>query len=292
MSDAAAEFPEDIDPTADEELAEPDHEVSLEEIVHSLARLLPDRQELRWLSAEMPVAEALTVLQRARYSQAPVRQGARYLGVFSYRSFARAVTLVGSAGPLENLTVSDCLEQLPFASVHDRIEDIFDDLDRFDAVLVGSREEARGIVTVMDTLRYLFELANAYVLMQQIELGLRHAIRICVDEQGLAACVELAVVQKYKASGREPPQQLGDMDLTDLGAMITSRRTQEHFVRVFGPNTAVVKSLLNPLPPIRNDLFHFKRSLSVDDYERLATTRDWLFRKLENAEALPALGAV
>jgi hypothetical protein len=142
----------------------------------------------------------------------------------------------------------------------------------------------------MDTLRYLFELANAYVLMQQIELGLRHAIRICVDEQGLAECVELSVAQKYRASGREPPRQLGDMDLTDLGSMITSRRTQERFVRVFGANTAVVKSLLNPLPPIRNDLFHFKQSLSIDDYERLATTRDWLFGKLENAAAPPALG--
>ena len=146
-------------------------------------------------------AEALTVLQRAGYSQAPVRQGVRYVGVFSYRSFARAVTMVGSSVLLADLTVSDCLEQLPFASVDDKIEDIFDGLDKFDAVLVGSRENARGIVTVMDTLRYLFELANAYVLMQQIELGLRHGIRICVDERGLAQCVELAIAKKYEAFG-------------------------------------------------------------------------------------------
>ena len=293
VSDPAAELPEDdFDPTADEELADSDPDVSLDDIVHSLARLLPDGQELRWFEAQMSAAEALTTLQRAGYSQAPVRQGGRYLGVFSYRSFARAVTMVGSSGPLADLTVSDCLEQLPFASVADKIEDIFDGLDKFDAVLVGSREDARGIITVMDTLRYLFELANAYVLMQQIELGLRHAIRICVDGPGLAECVELVVAQKYKASGREPPQQLGDMDLTDLGSLITSRRTQDRFVPVFGANTALVKSLVDPLPPIRNDLFHFKRSLSIDDYERLATTRDWLFRKLENAEAPPALGAV
>jgi hypothetical protein len=50
--------------------------------------------------------------------------------------------------------------------------------------------------------------------------------------------------------------------------------------------------MVDPLPPIRNDLFHFKRSLSIDDYERLATTRDWLLRKLENAEARPVLGTV
>jgi hypothetical protein len=190
------------------------------------------------------------------------------------------------------LTVSDCLEQLPFASVDDKLEDIFDDLDRFDAVLVGSREHPGGIVTAMDTLRYLFELANAYVLMQQIELGLRHAIRICVDDRGLAECVELVVAKKYEALRRKPPTHLRDMDLSDLESLITSRRTQGRFTPVFGPNTALVKSLISPLPPIRNDLCHFKRSLSIDDYERLATTRDWLLRKLENAEARPSLGPV
>lgn len=283
---------DDFDPTADEELADSAHETSLGEIVHSLARLLPDDQVLDWFDADLLTSEALTRLQRAGYSQAPVRRGLRFVGVFSYRSFARAVTTVGSSGPLAELTVSDCLEQLPFASVDDKIEDIFDDLDKVDAVLVGSREDVRGIVTVMDTLRYLFELANAYVLMQQIELGLRHGIRICVDEAGLAECVELAIARKYEASGRKPPQQLGDMDLTDLGSLITSGRTRGRFVQVFGANTALVKSLIDPLPPIRNDLFHFRRSLSLDDYERLATTRDWLFRKLEDAEAPPALGAV
>jgi len=288
MSDAAAEtLEEDFDPTAEDDLAESEHELSLDEIVHSLARLLPDRQELQWFEAHTAVEEALTVLRRTGFSQAPVRQGNRYVGVFSYRSFARAVTLAGSSGPLSDLAVSDCLEQLQFATPDDKLEDIFDDLDRDDAVLVGSREDPRGIVTVMGTLRYLFELANAYVLMQQIELGLRHAIRICTNDQELAECVDLAVAQKYGASGREAPRRLGDMDLTDLIALLTSRRTKDRFARVFGANANLVKSLLDPLPPIRNDLFHFKRSLSVDDYERLATTRDWLIRKIQSAESPP-----
>src|SRR4051812_33963252 len=53
VSDPAAEFPEDSDPTADEELGESDREISLDEIVHSLARLLPDRQELQWFDAQL-----------------------------------------------------------------------------------------------------------------------------------------------------------------------------------------------------------------------------------------------
>ncbi len=209
MSDPAAGLPEDdFDPTANEELSDSESEISLEDIVHSLARLLPDGQELHWFDADFSAVQALALLQRAGYSQAPVRHGRRYLGVFSYRSFAHAVTVIGASGPLDELTVSDCLEQLPLASMNDKIDDIFEALDRFDAVLVGARRDIRGIVSVMDTLRYFFELANAYVLMQQIELGLRHAIRICVDQQTLAECIERAVARKYESSGRKPPEHL------------------------------------------------------------------------------------
>ncbi len=276
----------DFDPTAEADLAEIDDNVSLDEIVHSLSRLLPDSQDLMWFEADMAVDEALVALQRKGFSQTPVRQGTRYVGVFSYRSFARMATMAGNTGPLADLTVSDCIEQIPFASVEERIEDIFDDLDKFDAVLVGSRDDPRGLVTGMDALRYLFELANGYVLMQQIELGLRHAIRICVDDPGLAESIGLVLAGKYEESNRPTPQRLGDMDMTDLISLITSRRTGKRFVRVFGPNTPRVKSWLSPLPPIRNDLFHFRKSLSVDDYERLATTRDWLLKRIETAEGL------
>jgi hypothetical protein len=68
VSEVGSEFSEeDFDPTADEQLSEPEHDVSLEEIVHSLARLLPDSQELQWFDAGMPVADALTTLQRAGF---------------------------------------------------------------------------------------------------------------------------------------------------------------------------------------------------------------------------------
>lgn len=274
----------DFDPTAEDDLSAIERDISLDEIVHSLSRLLPDDQDLTWLEADTTVTEALNILGRTGFSQAPVRQGQRFVGVFSYRSFARMAMMAGDTGPLAELTVSDCIDQLPFATVEEKIEDIFDDLDRFDAVLVGSRGDPRGIVTVMDTLRYLYELANGYVLMQQIELGLRHAIRVCLDENGLADAIGLVIAQKYERSNRPIPERMEAMDLTDLIALITSRRTKERFFRVFGRNTPLVTSWLDPLPDIRNDLFHFKNSLSVDHYERLATTRDWLLNRIETAE--------
>ncbi len=289
ISDQAEDALEvDFDPTAEADLAEIDDDVSLAEIVHSLSRLLPDNQDLTWVEADMAVADALVVLQRTGFSQAPVRQGTRCVGVFSYRSFARMATTAGNTGPLADRTVADCIEKIHFASVEERIEDIFDNLDKFDAVLVGSRDDTRGLVTGMDALRYLFELANGYVLMRQIELGLRHAILICVDDDRgwLAESIGRVLAKKYEGSKRPTPQRLRDMEMTDLISLITSGPTCKRFVRVFGPNTLGVKGWLSPLPEIRNDLFHFKQSLSVDDYERLATTRDWLLNRIGMAEGL------
>src|SRR5688500_19054245 len=107
MSDEVPDIEEcDLDPTAVEELTDLDDEVTLEEIFHRLSRLLPDAQELLWFDASTLASDALTVLQRSGFSQAPVRQGTRYRGVFSYRSFARAVTVVGSPGSkVSGLTV-------------------------------------------------------------------------------------------------------------------------------------------------------------------------------------------
>ena len=75
------------------------------------------------------------------------------------------------------------------------------------------------------------------------------------------------------------------MELSDLESIIVSGRTRDRFSPVFGQNTDVAKSFLRELPRIRNDLFHFRRALAVDDYERLAATRNWLFMKIDVAEA-------
>lgn len=288
--DSSEGIEDDFDPTASSGAVElepdrdNDNEIALAEIAHSLARLLPNDQELLWFEATMSVAEALTTLHRSKFSQGPVRQNGHFIGVFSYRSFARAAATLGSTGPLADLAVIDCLETLPFATTEERIDEIFDDLDRYDAVLVGSRNDPRGIVTVMDALRYLFDISNAYVLMQQIELGLRHAIRMCVSAGELEGCVDLVLRQKYASRKREPPARLEDMELSDVVALITSTKTSSSFVSVLGSNVPHNKSMLQPLPQIRNELFHFKGALLLDDYERLATTRDWLFKKIEIAD--------
>jgi Transposase DDE domain group 1 len=48
----------------------------------------------------------------------------------------------------------------------------FDAMDRDNGILIGTPERLVGILTPMDFLRYLYQVANPFVLVSEIELAL------------------------------------------------------------------------------------------------------------------------
>jgi predicted transcriptional regulator len=275
------------DPTAvgESRFREAAEAAALGDIFQRVTQLLPSDQDLLRLDAGTSALDGLRELARHSYSQAPVMRADRCIGVFSYRSFARTVAAFPQGrSNVAEIAVEDCVEQLPYVRLEDNIEDIFDALDRNDAVLVGEPARLLAIVSPMDALYYLYGIANGYVLMRQIELALRHVIRISTTVETLAECIAAAVAQKYVQQRRDPPERLEDMDFSDLGSIINSGRTWPHFTAVLGQNHDLVKTRLAPLAGIRNDLFHFRRAISAEEYETLAITRNWLLLRIELAE--------
>src|SRR5688500_12961676 len=85
---------------------------------HRAKSLISADQDLIKIPPEMPVSEALKMMQLHRYSQLPVVAGDAVLGVFSYRSFTtKAATGRGNIGgtPLGALPVEDFLEEFEHA---------------------------------------------------------------------------------------------------------------------------------------------------------------------------------
>ena len=180
--------------------------------------------------------------------------------------------------------------KLPYFRPDDSIEDIFDSLDRHNAVLVGEPTHVRAVASPMDALYYLYGIANGYVLMRQIELGLRHIITLSTTPNSLAECIRAAVEQKYVKQNRTVPKRLQDMEFSDLRSILTSGKTWENFAGVLGGNIDLVKTV-PPLEKIRNALFHFRRQIRADEYESLAFTRNWLILRIEFAETSSPGGA-
>lgn len=282
LEESEGNDPTDVSESRFREVAET---AALGDIYQRVEQLVPLDQDLLALEVGTSAIGGLRILDEHSYSQAPVMNDQYCIGVFSYRSFARTVAYFpGGKSEVALLTVEDCIEKLPYVRLEDSIEDIFDALDQHNAVLVGEPSKLRAIASPMDALLYLYGIANGYVLIRQIELGLRYVIRLSSNPETLAKCIDAAVAQKYIQQGREVPKRLEEMDFSDLSSLLTSGRTWETFAPVLGRNLDHVKSRLAPLAPIRNALLHFRRQIRADEYETLAMTRNWLVIRIEAAE--------
>ena len=241
---------------------------------HMVSRLLPDGQVVLAVEPDTPARDALLLMKEHGFSQLPVREGEAVLGLFTYRAFALEVAQSGAdKGDPTLLPVEEFLEHEPvvYARLQDEFRGLIDSLDRNDAVVVSGPDKLVAILTPMDVLRYLHGIANAFVLIEEIELSLRTLLRAAVpDEDVLDGCVANALSGKYK-DGRLPGN-LEEMTFDDYVALLRDGRNWEHFAGTFGGT-------------LRNDVFHFKRELTVEDHQALSTSRDRLLRCFRKVQA-------
>jgi hypothetical protein len=221
------------------------------------------------------------------FSQLPVKQGNSVLGLFTYRAFAMEVARAADTKiDMASLPVEEFLEHesLVYARLTDEFRNLIDVLDKNDSVVVSGPEDLIAIVTPMDVLRYLYSVANAFVLIEEIELALRSLIRAAApSEDLLRACIKNALSDKYQNA--ELPKRLEEMTFDDYVALLRDGRNWVRFGPVFGGTRERVRSRLEPVRDLRNDVFHFRRELSIEDHERLATCRNWLLRCVRKVQA-------
>jgi CBS domain-containing protein len=253
-------------------------------LFHRLNRVLPENQIVVCVAPATKVSDALEKMRKAGFSQLPVTEGDAVLGIFSYRSLAEgAVRLRKTRIDLGDLSVEDFVEKVHFAHVTDEFDSIFDNLDRDGAVLIGEPDRLQGIVTAMDLLRYLYGVASPFVLVAEIELTLRALITLAVDGERLIACARASLGGKY--AGDRLPKAAVEMEFNDYIQLVGHGDNWKYFAPIFGGMRETVRSKLDDIRTLRNDIFHFKRELTWDDHERLAEHRDWVLLKARIADA-------
>lgn len=75
------------------------------------------------------------------------------------------------------------------------------------------------------------------------------------------------------------------MTFNDYVQIIGDGRNWEHFRAVMGGSRNRTRAKLEQLRDLRNVVFHFKRELTVEEYETLAAGREWMLLKARAAEA-------
>lgn len=260
----------------------------LTEVFHRINRLIPESQELETISPSTPVSRAIRLMQQQRFSQLPVVEGDEVLGVFSFRSFSTQLMAMNeSKHDFDTILVDEFIEPLQFLHVFDEWESAFQHLDRDDAVLIGQPNRLQGIVTAMDVLKGLYDVAAPFVLLGEIELAIRGLIAACVDEVELRECVDNSLGGPNGDSDLR--YKLEDMHFNDYVQIIGNGRNWARFQSVFGgagdANRRRTRTKLVEIRDLRNDVFHFRRELKSEERAKLVRHRNWLLMKARSLEA-------
>jgi len=259
------------------------------ELFHRINRIIPQNQELLTIKPNCQVREAVAMMLRLNYSQIPVVDRGQVLGVFSFRSFAKeaACTKLEEMAKQKcspgDLTVDEFLEPFEFARVTEEMNRVFDFLDRDNGVLIGTPERPIGILTPMDFLRYLYQVASPFVMISEIELALRALIKFALNTEQIAIAAKCCLSSIYGDEDKVPTT-LEEMTFSNYQSMISHSQNWAKFDNIFGGNRQRTSGRLKEIGDIRNALFHFKREITLHDHQTLAGHRNWLLNKIKQAE--------
>ena len=244
-----------------------------------LNRIIPEDQQLQILPEDTPVQGALDLMKHKGFSQVPITDGREIIGVFSFRSFALGVLrFEDERTNVLKLTVADFLEDIPFRSVNDPFDDVIDNVEENDAVLVGRPEELIAIVTAMDILRYLYGVTSPFVVIAEIELAVRALMTWSASAVQLQDCIKKSLSQRYQPA--DLPKGVDDLTFSDYASVMGyDENWKSHFKDTFGSTRPDVRAKLERVAEIRNHLFHFRREITLDEFEELTLVRDWLLRR-------------
>jgi predicted transcriptional regulator len=259
------------------------------ELFHRINRIIPPNQKILTILPKHRVRDAVRLMQQHGYSQVPVVDNGEVLGVFSFRSFARDAAnatleeLTRNNCALGDLAVDEFLEQFEFARVTEEMSHVFDAMDRDNGVLIGTPERLVGILTPMDFLRYLHQVASPFVLVSEIELALRALIRIALSMEQVTIAAKRCLSSVYGAD--KVPTALEDMTFDNYQSLVAHGDNWRDLEPVFGGTRTRTSAKLKEIGVIRNDVFHFKREITIQEHQTLAVHRNWLLNKIKQAAA-------
>lgn len=207
--------------------------------------LVPDDQAILDVLVGTPAAEALRLMRSHNVDQLPVRAAnGHVVGVFSHRSLARGLPYVPGQNPLAT-PVDDLVEDLPFVASSERMEKVLEPLAIDNAVLVGDEERLLAVVTPADLNRFLWRRTQPFLLLRDIELGVRDLMSSCCAADDLAASITAALPAVVEVQ-RSPPSHKA-FQLAAVAA--DGRPTQFAGRRIEGVLTGAIRGARNQEPP-------------------------------------------
>jgi hypothetical protein len=242
-----------------------------------VGQLVPDDQDLLVVPVGTRVGRALEIMRARDYDQLPVVTGEqRVVGVFTYRSMAAGLSHLRNRNPL-TAVVEDLLEDFRFVRAAQDLGEVLAFVEAGDAVLVGDEDRLLAIVTPTDVSRFLWRRTRPFVLLQDIELGVRDLMRSACTPDVLTGLVAASLPSEAdRVNTRLEDLTMGEL----LSVLLNGVNFGRFFQLRFGNNRDLVRVTLEPVREIRNKVFHFRDELSPEELENLVAVLGWVRRRL------------
>jgi len=296
--------------------------------------LLPVDQLVLTIPDDTLAADAIERMVDTGYSQLPVTNSSGdIIGVFSWQSFGkRAGELYSANVNVAALMVKDTdLEKARFISPETYI-DTETDWGQIDHVIVGSRDEVLGVLTIADVFGRLNDFAEAFVILFEIESEIRDlfidiytADELAKILEGLSSSndspeesiaktlqglidgdqphlsekkvtrpIQQAINLLLRAGRQRPVTDLKDFTFAQYREVIFNRANWPRFEAVFEAPRELLNADFQKINELRNTVFHFRRGVTPKDIDRLRRFRDKLRynRDLFNSRCCPEPAAL
>jgi hypothetical protein len=249
--------------------------------------LLPKGQEVLSVPDDTPSWDAIDRMMDSGYSQLPVTKNGRIIGVFTWRCFGKRVAdLRRSSIKAIDLPVRDCMESARFIDPETFIDTTTDWSD-VDYVLVGNEQKLIGVLCVADVFGRLNDFAEAFVLIYEIEHEVRDLITEITGDAGLAPLI----ANMKMPENTRPLRLVTDFTFDQYRSLICAKANWPTFESAFTTVREVIDEDFKQITELRNTVFHFRRSITPRDTDRLRRFRDSLRygREIYRREAKPVI---
>ena len=212
--------------------------------------------ELETVTTESTLIDALETMFENDYTQLGIENDGEVVGMISYRSISRFLSILRRLGAEKNLpsrTVGMAIEELqPVVSPGDDLIILFDLLSENPYVLVRESEEATPeILTTYDLLHYLRDSIEPFLLIEDIERSTRAIIQDAFPDD-----LDDELREFFESKDIRTPNGLTDCSFGHYTQFM--RANWPRFEPYFDENGDFVGEVIFEAGKLRNQIFHFR----------------------------------
>lgn len=241
-----------------------------------VSELLQNKDPILSIKRDTKVRDALSLMVKNDFSQLPiVDENGDLVGIITEQSIISTYFHTIGMVSILDLDVGHCQTKPNTVYKDVDIFEVFDLLENTYAIIIVDQDKPIGILTAYDTTHFLRDLSEGLILVEDIEVTLRHYIEtIFPNENSLDA----ALMQAFRADRQDttrPAKEYTELSFGDHIQLITTEKNWGKFSKYFEPKEMFLQ-LMNQVGQIRNQLAHFRGRMEPIQYDALIRARDWL----------------